>query len=83
MGGPDARILAAFAALKLKPEFATGPDLVTVEPRPAQVAEVARRLREVWTDAELDAMDDRAFGHGVRTVWELVRWTYPPGEAPA
>ena len=81
--GIENRILEAFAALPLKPQFATGPELVRVEPRPAQVTEVARRLAEVWTAAELDAMDDRAFRHAVRTVWELVRWTHPPGEGPS
>ena len=76
----EQRIAEAFDVLRVKPQFATGPELTRVSPEPAQIAEVARRLREVWTDAELDEMDDPRFRQSVRTVWELVRWTYPPGE---
>lgn len=74
------RISSVFASVALRPPFEATSATQIIEPTPFQLRRIEHRLREVWTAAELNAMDDSGLTQAVRRVWELVRWSTDPSQ---
>ena len=70
------RVRKVFEEIEVKEPFSTSPEHKIYEPSDPELEGVIHRLREVWTDDELTAMDKDELEKGVKRVWELVRWIH-------
>lgn len=70
------RVRQVFSETKVKRPFSTDTELLIVDLSDAELDGVVQRLQEVWTEGELEAMDQAELVMAVKRVWELVRWIH-------
>ena len=70
------RIDEVFKKIEVKEPFSTSHKFFIIQPTPAQLAGIIKRLEEIYTNEELDKMNEEELKKSVKRVWELVRWIH-------
>lgn len=70
------RIDDVFKKIEVKKPFSTNHEFFIIQPTPGQLAGIIKRLEEIYTNEELDKMNEEELKKSVKRVWELVRWIH-------